>query len=1251
MARKRRITIDKKTREQESSSAGEQRQESIEKRERGAERSTRSKRSRRKSAGSMKWAGLGLLFVVALLLFFLPTIIAVTPLRQMVVDRALQDFQGRVVVQSATLSWFSPIQLTGISATDSRGENLFSAQSVASSKSLLSLLNGKDYGKFEIVKPVVHLHLRQDGSNLEDAIATWLEPTETSESSPPVEIVVREGTAHISSELDAQAWQLSELTGNASLFQAASPLALKLEGIAANSAAPSGGTFQVQAVFDEGERQLGFSNGQVTMVGTRLPIDVASPFMTRYVEPMQFAGVLDGDLEVSWQAGGASAHLRSQAAKIESFYCRAPHRIGHDQIQLAQVELRGEAQLDAQAIQANELICHSEVGSLRANGQLHWEQLQQGWTATGDTSSDFQAEGHLDLAKLARLLPETISLQQGLEVEAGELKLTAASRKEGASQRLVVNLESVGLSAVRHGQRLHWHQPIRVVAAVRQNAQGVVLESLNGQTNFVSLQGQGTFQQGEFVIQGDLAKASTELEQFIDLGGVQVEGLINGRLIWKTDLQTSSTARPLTLQGQFDIERPRLIRPGKAPWQPSQLRVAVQGNGIWQTEQGLAQHVHLQTGGLQLVAGQEQLDVQLAEPLDNLSWQTPWKLNCSLAGSLQQWLAHVGTVVPVEFQAQGALRANAYVIASRDEVRVHSLSYECQSFVFDGYGTNIQEPVVQGQGSLAYQRATGKLQVDELTIVSSALSARGQQVQWDQSQERFSGEVAFRADINRTLPWWIDPPTEDSVHWYGMAQGNIQWGNQDEFSPSGANASNGTAPSNSVIQGRVQVQVDDLIAAKPVRHTPSTGVQTAGHQNGWVKLFEEKQATLESILHLDLAANRVQFQQVALNSSAANLNASGSLSDWGGEMMADIQGSWAPQWHYWQPLLQAYAGDAVVLQGVSGGPFQLKGPLRDVTSSSWLSPYLEGQAQVAWQQGQLLGLDVGGSQLQLTARQGMAELRTDAIAVAGGTVSLAPRIDLRTDSPVLELPPGRVVEQVQLTPEICRGWLKYVAPTFADATALQGQFSVDTSQASWSFQNAAASQVAGTLTFHGGYVGPGPLGTQLLSLAKQVKALAKGEALQALGNSGQNDSVWMTLPEQQVPFQMQQGRVYHDGLQFQVDGVTIQTRGSVGLDQSLQLIAMIPIAEEWVADQRWLASLRGQTLQIPITGTVSQPRIDNSALTQLSQQLLQQAAGNAFQDVIQDQWQEKTNDLFDKANQKLGDELLKGINGLFGPNK
>jgi hypothetical protein len=134
-------------------------------------------------------------------------------------------------------------------------------------------------------------------------------------------------------------------------------------------------------------------------------------------------------------------------------------------------------------------------------------------------------------------------------------------------------------------------------------------------------------------------------------------------------------------------------------------------------------------------------------------------------------------------------------------------------------------------------------------------------------------------------------------------------------------------------------------------------------------------------------------------------------------------------------------------------------------------------------------------------------------------------------------------------------------------------------------------------------------------VAKQIEALAKRRDLSPLrGGAGGGDQPQVTLlniRDQQVNFKVIEGRVHHQNLEFQVGDVTMRSQGSVGFDQTVQLTLQVPIQDAWIAKEPLLAGFKGQSLQVPVGGTLTHPQMDSRAVASLSQQLIQGAAQQA----------------------------------------
>jgi hypothetical protein len=222
------------------------------------------------------------------------------------------------------------------------------------------------------------------------------------------------------------------------------------------------------------------------------------------------------------------------------------------------------------------------------------------------------------------------------------------------------------------------------------------------------------------------------------------------------------------------------------------------------------------------------------------------------------------------------------------------------------------------------------------------------------------------------------------------------------------------------------------------------------------------------------------------------------------------------------------------------------------------------------------------------------------LTVNEGQVQLVPRVRLAPGPAVLVLAPGRVAEQVRLTPGTGAFALQYLVPVLAGAVSTEGRISIDLEGCQVPLANPAAAEVAGRLTIHSAQVGPGYLLGELGAfLGRQPTAQLARESV--------------------VPFRMTEGRVYHKDLTLALADVTIRTSGFVGVDQTINMVAAVSIPAQSRLGGAMPAALQGQALQLPITGTLRQPRIDRSALGQAAVQAAGQTLQNAARNSLQDQ--------------------------------
>ena len=189
--------------------------------------------------------------------------------------------------------------------------------------------------------------------------------------------------------------------------------------------------------------------------------------------------------------------------------------------------------------------------------------------------------------------------------------------------------------------------------------------------------------------------------------------------------------------------------------------------------------------------------------------------------------------------------------------------------------------------------------------------------------------------------------------------------------------------------------------------------------------------------------------------------------------------------------------------------------------------------------------------------------------------------------------PGLLIDDLELTPEIGNDILKFIAPVLADASSVEGNFSLSIEEARLPLSDLSSAHIEGILKIHSVHVGAN-------NLVKQI--------LMGIGLPG---SIQL-IEENPVHFKMADGAVWHQGLRFEVGTLSVETSGYVGLDQSLDLVATVTLPDLGKRDSPLVDSLSQRQIEIPIHGTLSAPVASGRGLLDEGSELLAELMPNLF---------------------------------------
>lgn len=181
------------------------------------------------------------------------------------------------------------------------------------------------------------------------------------------------------------------------------------------------------------------------------------------------------------------------------------------------------------------------------------------------------------------------------------------------------------------------------------------------------------------------------------------------------------------------------------------------------------------------------------------------------------------------------------------------------------------------------------------------------------------------------------------------------------------------------------------------------------------------------------------------------------------------------------------------------------------------------------------------------------------------------------ESASLILRPGRIVEKVAVTERVTDDLLKFFAPILAQATRIEGSFTMDVGSLRTEWDDLLAISGEGTLMLHEVRIGPGPILTILI---------------EALGLEG----TVRLVEECTVPYRIADHMVEHSGLKFQVGRVALVSSGRVGFDEAIDLEIEVRLPEEPARDGPLARALAGKEILVPLHGTLRRPKLDFKAL-------------------------------------------------------
>ncbi len=1159
-----------------------------------------------------------LLFAVSLaaVVWFAPLIVAKTALRQQVPKLLFPQYPGAIEVGSASLGWLQPVVVQNLRAEDAEGHLLLNVKEFSTSLTLWQLtMSRANLGRFKLTEPNVSVEFRPQGSNVEDVIAKLLSGPR---ASPPRDFDLEVIDATI--VLDHKVATLtSTLTPVSLVLQSKRGSVEELELTIGNVPSPDEASLQpptdwLAFRFGGQPTQDGVAmvpgSKHIRLKATGWNLDKLLPALARFESNAELSGVLDADMRSQINLAESPADWTEREwswdgrITVRKFVLAGIAALKTDRVALETSSLAGRVAAQQGRLSMDRVHLQTEVGELTATGDIPLSGLASVSALNAVRSilgeQDYTIHGHLDLQRLAALLPNTLRVREGTEITGGRLDVNLASEaSESGSRHWTADATVDHLAARNHGEVVTWNEPVRIDMRAHQTKGVITVDRVSCQSDFFKLTGQGTLADATFTATGDLTRLEENLQRFIELGIDKLSGKVQAQ----GEIRRMEQDR-ISLQTAIQLDDFHWNISKDAVWHEPRLVLTVNAVGSTVADTQLKR---IESADLKLTSGQDSLVSKLLAAVDLDSKNAMWPVMATVQGDLRTWQNRLRPFIRLNgWQLAGTAKIDATVHAGSQQVEVVSLTGSASNLDLRGPEWWIKEQQVKFETAGIWSIRRSEWTSPLMTLTSTAIAVRVHDLLVDLKPggqlERVTGEADYRGDLDKLSRWKNQALPRPYYHLMGTFEGQTHLVEQ-----------------GTVITLDLDTTVTKLVVAD---------LETLANQElHWVALWREPTLHVIGKGSYDIASGKLQMETASIDAEGLSLNVQGLLDELTTARNVDLKGELQYDWDLVSQRMGDSLRKSVQLTGKQKRPFAIKGSLASLTVHSAdgaMKPIeLTANAGIGWDSAVIQGLRMGSTDVAARLDKGVCQFAPINTTLADGKLHLTPQIRFDRNPAVLVLPKEKVIDRVQMSPELCNAWLKFVAPLLADATQIDGQFSLDVASGALPLSAPTTGELGATLGVHHVKVRPGGTALQVLGMFDQIQSIITRKP----AGNGPRDHIWMQMPEQAIAFKLAGGRVHHTDVTFLIGDGVVQSSGSVGMDETIDLVLQIPIRDEWTRDQKLLAGLKDKSLKIPVRGTLTRPQIDSRILTELATQI----GGTALEGVLED----KLDDLFKKKLNKF----------------
>jgi translocation and assembly module TamB len=1101
--------------------------------------------------------------------------------------------------ESIEFGWTTPASVKQFKATGPSGDTKLQIDHIDVDKTLLSALReglSGDLGTVRVRGCALAMTVTRGSSSLEEDIDYWMkQPSGDKTPSSSVKVEASELAAKITDATTQSSWTMQG--GAARVKVEGANVSGKIEGVLADPDGVGGGIItKFEMVGDDA------TNTAADLIAPEpapqwsgeletqsLPVSLVSLVRTRFPDyessiPARVRGDITGSIKAQggdqWLVSARDLQLREFKATFEPGKTWSNHqaKVNGDWIirkdRIIADKVRASADFASIVIDADFMSDLTLAGA--DTNPVRWLESIRG---VGDAE--------IDLAALETALPGLIPVREDVKLQAGKIiaRVETAGQESAKHQsRLQISTDTI---RGRANNRDVVIEPATLTATVSAVQGGARLRADNFEfrSSFGGAQGSGELTDGNARFDIDFGRLAAVLQSMFDLGTHPPTGSASGQVNWSAE---SADRWRLTGEAQTD----RLSVLGNLP--AIKAKFSAIGSVQNQTLSRL-DAVKINVEGKDI-----RLDAELIDAIDRPSTDKPMPIKFALVTDASIAKDLMGPSFPTSITSlDGTINASGVCeVSSVGAVLGNSnLQWRDASLVgdFGAFAQSIIETKFEGQLSLP--DATGR--IDLLTVASEAFSLAAAGTRTGATTDL---EMNMRAKLER-LQTAAGQRIAENVSQNLNENNNVRAAAFDGNRVPVNLAASGAAASAWVFKGDVEGDMTIKKAADEpwkitnkmqgksfsVLQPPASVPQPAmvGGTSQWQTVWAEPDFAFNTVVFWDDIKQTVTADSINIQTDWMKTELAGDMLYKDSIIDVKMQGNSQYKMRDVAQRLSSLASLKIDAEGDVEKPVSL----RWVRGADGQSKF-DIDTAIGWDRAATAGLVLGKADVPIHMNETSVTVDKTSIPVGTqGKLNVAGEVHYRPGPLWMQVTPGPIVEGIELTPEITRQWMQYLAPVSVKAANVAGTIGIELDDAVVMLDAPALSKVRGRLNIQNVTMDAGPMTDRLLQGVDMIRSLAGALTGQTKKEVGRT---LVTMPPQRVEFQLDSGIVTHDRMFFTIDRAQIMTSGRVSTDGQLDLVANMPIDERWVGSD--LGKLAGRPISIPIRGNFAKPDVDTSAV-------------------------------------------------------